>query len=190
MDPQTAGSSAHSRQVPRVIHQNIATLVAAKDEVDRSRGLQDHLADVITAFSGTMTFVYMHLIWFMVWLTWNLVLAPDQAFDPYPFGMLTTIVSLEAIFLSTFVLITQNRQAHIADRRADLDIQVNLLAEHEITRLLRLSHAIAKRLNVEAEDVGELQELKQDVEPRVVLEQLKTGSNSPPTGAESQPKSH
>lgn len=168
---------ANAPPVARVIDQNIAALMAAKENVERSRGWQDHWADAITALSGTMLFVYLHVLWFGGWLLWNTVVARSHPFDPYPFGMLTTIVSLEAIFLSTFVLITQNRQIQIADRRADLDIQINLLAEHEITRLLRLTDAIAQRLGVADENAAELQELKQDVEPQAVLEQLESNND-------------
>ncbi|HUQ72769.1 MAG TPA: DUF1003 domain-containing protein [Planctomycetaceae bacterium] len=130
------------------------------------------MADAVTAFSGSMWFVYLHVIWFGGWLLWNAGWGSSDPFDPYPFGMLTTIVSLEAIFLSTFVLITQNRQAKVADRREDLDLQINLLAEHEITRLLRLTDAIAAHLGVDAGDAADLPELKQDVRPDQVLEKL------------------
>jgi uncharacterized membrane protein len=163
--------------VTNLLHRNISALVNAKKDVEKQRGFQDHLADAITAFSGTMAFVYLHVVWFAGWLSWNLWMAGDQPFDPYPFGMLTTIVSLEAIFLSTFVLITQNRQAQIADRRADLDIQVDLLAEHEITRVLQLSEAIAKRLGIKTENAAELRELERDVDPEEILQEIDAESN-------------
>jgi uncharacterized membrane protein len=161
-----------ARPVARVVERNVSGLVAARQEAERARGFQERMADAITAFSGSMPFVYLHILWFGGWILWNVGLGRSQPFDPYPFGMLTTIVSLEAIFLSTFVLITQNRQAKVADRRADLDVQVNLLAEHEITRLLRLTDVIAKHLGIDTKDVAELQELKRDVQPHDVLQKL------------------
>ncbi|WP_406431234.1 DUF1003 domain-containing protein [Streptomyces sp. NBC_00631] len=96
----------------------------------RMRTSQDRFADAITAFAGTMGFVYVHAFWFAVWIALNLRLFGSAAvFDPYPFGLLTMIVSLEAIFLSTFVMVSQNRQAARENVRADLDFETNVRAE-------------------------------------------------------------
>jgi uncharacterized membrane protein len=96
----------------------------------RMRTSQDRFADAITALAGTMGFVYVHAVWFAVWIALNLGLFGSVAvFDPYPFGLLTMIVSLEAIFLSTFVMVSQNRQAARENVRADLDFETNLRAE-------------------------------------------------------------
>ncbi|MFG2958426.1 DUF1003 domain-containing protein [Streptomyces sp. NPDC048291] len=96
----------------------------------RVRTSQDRFADAITAFAGTMGFVYVHAVWFAVWIALNLRLFGAAAvFDPYPFGLLTMIVSLEAIFLSTFVMVSPNRQAARDNVRADLDFETNLRAE-------------------------------------------------------------
>jgi uncharacterized membrane protein len=93
----------------------------------RRRRLQDRVADRITTFSGSMMFVYLHLLWFGVWVAYNAVV--PHAFDAFPFGLLTLIVSLEAIFLSTFVMISQNREAQRSEIRAQLDFETNVLAE-------------------------------------------------------------
>ncbi|MFJ8134496.1 DUF1003 domain-containing protein [Streptomyces sp. NPDC096013] len=96
----------------------------------RMRGTQDRVADAITAFAGTMLFVYLHAFWFAVWIALNEgLLGRAGIFDPYPFGLLTMIVSLEAIFLSTFVMVSQNRQAARENVRADLDFETNLRSE-------------------------------------------------------------
>ncbi|MEU5597789.1 DUF1003 domain-containing protein [Streptomyces sp. NPDC020298] len=96
----------------------------------RMRTSQDRFADGITAFAGTMTFVYVHAVWFAVWIALNLRLFGSAAvFDPYPFGLLTMIVSLEAIFLSTFVMVSQNRHDARENVRADLDFETDLRAE-------------------------------------------------------------
>ncbi|MGW1004246.1 DUF1003 domain-containing protein [Streptomyces sp. NPDC002520] len=96
----------------------------------RMRGTQDRIADAITAFSGTMQFVYIHAVWFTVWIVCNEGLLGHAAvWDPYPFGLLTMIVSLEAIFLSTFVMVSQNRQAARDKVRADLDFETNIRSE-------------------------------------------------------------
>lgn len=105
--------------------------VANESEVfARRRNRQDQAADAITAFAGTLTFVYIHAVWFAGWIMLNLGLfGPGLVFDAFPFGLLTMVVSLEAIFLSTFVMVSQNRQAARENTRADLDFETNVRAE-------------------------------------------------------------
>lgn len=94
------------------------------------RDAQDRVADKITSFAGSLNFVYLHTVWFGIWILLNVgVLGAALAFDKFPFGLLTMIVSLEAIFLSTFVMVSQNRQAERADIRSQLDFETNLRAE-------------------------------------------------------------
>ncbi|MEU9340130.1 DUF1003 domain-containing protein [Streptomyces sp. NPDC048278] len=101
-----------------------------QDVLAQLRGTQDRIADAITAFSGTMTFVYLHALWFAVWIVCNEgVFGKGAIWDPFPFGLLTMIVSLEAIFLSTFVMVSQNRQAARENVRADLDFETNVRSE-------------------------------------------------------------
>jgi uncharacterized membrane protein len=119
-----------------------------------------------------MRFVYIHLLLFGGWIAVNLGGIPGvPRFDP-SFVVLAMVASVEAIFLSTFVLISQNRMAALADRRADLDLQISLLAEHEITRLITLVAAIAERLELDAAQNPELAELSQDVAPEKVMEEM------------------
>ncbi|MGW2026214.1 DUF1003 domain-containing protein [Streptomyces decoyicus] len=104
----------------------------------RGRGVQDHLADAITAFAGSMVFVYVHMVWFAGWILINEGLFGQAAvFDPFPFGLLTMIVSLEAIFLSTFVMVSQNRQAARDTIRADLNFEASVRSEVWSTNLGR-----------------------------------------------------
>ncbi|MEV7864325.1 DUF1003 domain-containing protein [Streptomyces hirsutus] len=113
----------------------------------RMRRSQDRIADAITAFAGTMQFVYLHAAWFAVWILCNLGLVGHWAvWDPYPFGLLTMIVSLEAIFLSTFVMVSQNRQAARENVRADLDFETNLRSEVWSTH-------IGRALGVDSDEV-------------------------------------
>lgn len=105
-------------------------IVNEQDVLVQLRGTQDRIADAITAFAGTMTFVYLHALWFTVWIVCNEgVFGEGAVWDPYPFGLLTMIVSLEAIFLSTFVMVSQNRQAARENVRADLDFETNVRSE-------------------------------------------------------------
>ncbi|MFL6596080.1 MAG: DUF1003 domain-containing protein, partial [Chthoniobacterales bacterium] len=137
----------------------------------RRKSPQLRIADAVTRFTGSMRFVYIHLVLFAVWIVANLPGVPLPKFDP-TFVVLAMFASVEAIFLSTFVLISQNRMAEQADKRANLDLQVSLLAEHEVTRLITLVKAIAEKLDIEESRNPELPELQQDVAPERVLDAL------------------
>ncbi|MDV9178301.1 DUF1003 domain-containing protein [Streptomyces sp. W16] len=120
----------------------------------RMRGTQDRIADAITAFAGTMQFVYLHAVWFTVWIVCNEGLFGRGAvWDPYPFGLLTMIVSLEAIFLSTFVMVSQNRQATRETVRADLDFETNIRSE---VWAAHMGHALGVNAQRVEEDVRTL----------------------------------
>ena len=173
---QLKRTGAHPR-LARVVERNIATLGEIREHMDRRKTIQDRIADRITWFSGSMIFVYIHLAWFAVWLAINLGWTKLKPFDPYPFNLLTMVVSLEAILLATFVLISQNRISAIADQRADLDLQINLLAEYEITRVLTLVDAIADHLGLEAGKDPEVEELKNEVAPEMVIDEMEQMKN-------------
>jgi uncharacterized membrane protein len=139
--------------------------------------VQEQIAEAITAFSGSMLFVYLHLALVGFWIVANIGIIPAvPVFDP-TFVILATFASVEAIFLSTFVLISQNRAARAAETRALLDLQTSLLAEHEITRLLNLTVAVAKHLGVTAAEDPSLEELKRDVSPEKVLDEIERKSD-------------
>jgi len=156
----------------QVVERNIQALLLHRRDQEGTRTSQERIADDITRFTGSMRFVYIHLVLFGSWIIINLGWIPGvPKFDP-SFVVLAMVASVEAIFLSTFVLISQNRMAALADRRADLDLQISLLAEHEITRLITLVTAIAERLDLEAAQNPELAELAQDVAPEKVMEKM------------------
>jgi uncharacterized membrane protein len=141
-------------------------------KADAKRTWQDRAADKITNFSGSMVFVWLHVAWFGIWIAINLKLIPGvPAFDEFPFGLLTMIVSLEAIFLSTFVLISQNREAQLASHKEALDLTVDLLSEYEITHTLRLLRKISDKLGIECED-EELGDLCEDIVPEELIEEV------------------
>jgi uncharacterized membrane protein len=160
-------------EVDGVMRRNIAALMEVRKQRDKEKSRQERVADAITSFTGSLRFVYIHAAFFGGWILVNTGVVPGiTPFDPFPFVMLAMIASVEAIFLSTFVLISQNRMAAMADRRADLDLQVNLLAEHEITRLIHLVDELARHVGARAGSDANLDELKRDVRPEVVLEEL------------------
>jgi uncharacterized membrane protein len=125
----------------------------------QTRSFVDRMATSITRKAGSGAALVIHVVWFLLWIAANLGLFDLQPFDPYPFSLLTTIVSLEAIFLTLFVLIAQNRMSHEADRRAELDLQVNLLAEREDTMILRILHDISLHLGLKGTATKDLAEL-------------------------------
>jgi uncharacterized membrane protein len=119
-----------------------------------------------------MPFVYLHLAVFGFWIVANLGWIPGVPIWDASFVILAMWASVEAIFLSTFVLISQNRMAAVADKRADLDLQISLLAEHEVTKLVAVVTAVAERLGVPVSRDPELEEAKQDVVPEAVLDEI------------------
>lgn len=149
------------RTTPREIERNIETIVKLEESFVNNRTLAERVADSVANFSGSLTFVLLHILIYGLWILINTGVAPlTRRFDPFPFLLLSVVVSLEAIFLSTFVLIKQNRMSKRADQRAHLDLQVNLLSEREMTLVLQLLQRMATRLGVRApeEKIEELAE--------------------------------
>jgi uncharacterized membrane protein len=163
-----------AEQMAARLRENIADLTARQRAEERRAPLSERVANRITSFTGSMTFVVIHLAAYGAWIAVNLGAVPGApAFDP-TFVVLAMEASVEAIFLSTFVLISQNRMAAAADRRADLDLHINLLAEHELTKLAGLLQQIAAKLEIAADD-PQLREIEKDVEPGEVLDVLDAG---------------
>lgn len=162
---------------------NIEALHRRRREEEASASVEERLARAITRFTGSMRFVYLHAVVYGFWILANLGAVPGvPPWDP-TFVVLAMVASVEAIFLSTFILITQNRMAATADRRAELDVQIGLLAEHEITKLVQLISEIAARMGVPPEP-AEVDELKRDVAPEAVLDAIeeseRRGDERPP----------
>jgi uncharacterized membrane protein len=154
------------------LSRNIDALRRRREEQDKRAAFDEKLARAVTRFAGRMRFVYVHGLLYGAWIVANLGWIPGVTpWDP-SFVMLAMIASVEAIFLSTFILITQNRMAAAADRRAELDLQVSLLAEAEITKLVELVAMIAERMELPAQEENEIEEMKQRVAPEAVLDAI------------------
>ncbi len=161
------------------LRRNIEALAERRRREAANATRQERLAEAITAFTGSMAFVYLHLVAYSVWIIVNIgLISGIPKFDP-SFVILATEASVEAIFLSTFVLISQNRTAAASDKRADLDLHISLLTEHEITKLTALVTAVAVRLDVQIEDRAEIEEIKRDVAPEAVLDELDAKGGEP-----------
>lgn len=158
--------------VNNYIERNIRTILRLRKKAEEGRGLDERIADSITSLSGRMIFVYVHIFWFTTWILLNTGLFGLEPFDPFPFGFLTMIVSLEAIFLSTFVLISQNRSNEEAERRADLSMHIGLLTERELTRALQMIDAIQDKLGIENHYDSELADLEKETRAEDVLAEI------------------
>jgi uncharacterized membrane protein len=131
----------------------------------KSRPLATRLADKITSLCSNPFFMFLNMVWFVVWIVLNSGFVHGfTPFDPYPFGFLTVSVSLEAIFLSILVLISQNRAAQIATLREELNLRVNLISEQEITKLLKMQAHLHRRLRLKGDVDPELELMIQDID--------------------------
>ncbi|MCY1666433.1 DUF1003 domain-containing protein [Rhizobium sp. SL86] len=162
----------------RTLDRNIDVLVERTKHNLAKSGRQERAADAITRFAGSMVFVYLHLAFFGAWIAINTGILPIlRPFDP-SLVVLAMIASVEAIFLSTFVLISQNRMSAADDKRADLNLQISLLHEHETTRLIALVSELARKLDVSTDVDREIEELKRDVQPERVMERIEERGES------------
>jgi len=169
--PQVAGLSP-------VLAHNIQALQSHRLREEARASLEAQVAGTITRFTGSMIFIYLHVVLFGFWIIANLGWIAGVPKWDQSFIILGMTASVEAIFLSTFVLISQNRMAAAADKRADLDLQISLLAEHEITKLVTLVSSIAQQLGIHTEIDAELDEIEEDISAEAVLDEIE--ATSPP----------
>lgn len=151
---------------------NIEAILERRRSKAESASAEEKIAAAISKFAGSMVFVYIHLVLFAGWILINVGILPIVPAWDASLVILAMIASVEAIFLSTFVLINQNRMAAEDDQRSDLDLQINLLNEHETTRLIAMVDAIVRHLGVEIMHEQEVEEMKRDVAPEAVLDRL------------------
>ena len=159
------------RTAADVTRENIRAMRKLEELAVAKRTVADRIAEFVARFCGSITFVWIHAVLFAVWIVWN-VLPHLPHFDPYPFTFLTLCVSLEAIFLSSFILISQNYEMRITERRNQLDLQINLLAEQENTKILQLLERIACKLDVIQEADAEIAALEQATRPETLAAQI------------------
>jgi uncharacterized membrane protein len=151
-----------------------------KARIDAKRGLSERVADLLTQRSGSMAFLILNFVWFAVWIAVNVGLVPGiPVFDPFPFGLLTMIVSLEAIGLAIVVLISQNRAAQIAEMREEIDLRMDVIAEQEITKLLEIVVRIAQKNGIDLSHDHALHEMLEPTDTeeieRVLEEEIVNG---------------
>ena len=160
-----------SGSVEQLTQRNIEVVRKLEEAANEQRTTSERVARMIANFCGSMTFVWVHVIVFAGWIALNLVPGVNHI-DPFPFTFLTFMVSLEAIFLSTFILISQNQDTRISERRNHLDLQINLLSEQENTKMLMMLQAIAEKLGAEIEPDEDMTVLAQETELEKVVAQI------------------
>ena len=165
----TATSNADSAD--DLTRRNVELISKLEDAAKEERTRSDVVAEVIAKFCGSMTFVWVHIAWFGGWVLLN-VIPGIKHIDPFPFTFLTLVVSLEAIFLSTFILISQNHDMKISERRNHLDLQINLLSEQENTKMIAMLQAIAVKVDADLDQVPQLQAVSEEIEPEKLVQQI------------------
>lgn len=161
----------------RLTEQNVETVTKLEKAAREQRTPADRLAERIASFCGRMSFVWVHVVWFGGWILLNTIPGIPHI-DPFPFTFLTLIVSLEAIFLSTFILISQNLDSRINERRSHLDLQLNLLSEQENTKMIVMLHAIAKKVGADLTQDPHIKALSEETQPERLIEQIEARENN------------
>jgi uncharacterized membrane protein len=165
--------------------------VAVKAQHAKDRGPVERFAQMLNDVASSTPFLVVHVIWFLIWIPWNVGLLGLRPFDPYPFGLLTMIVSLEAIFLSIFVLLAQKREAAIAELREEIALQVGLWTELEVTKTLQLVTGLYRRLGHPIADDPDLKEMLRPLDVKGIenrlVKQIEQTQRARPTKVEKKP---
>jgi uncharacterized membrane protein len=170
----TQNSEPTSPSISHAMEENVRAIKTWEQSALHSRSRAERVSEWITSTAGRGPVLLAHLVWFAGWAAVNLDMVPGvRSFDPFPFPLLTTMVSLEAIFLALFVLSSQNRLATQADKRAHLDLQIDLLAEREMTVVLQLLQDISAHLGVtRSAGSPKIQELAQETDVHQLTSKL------------------
>lgn len=169
-DAPVAESSTIERRARSSAHLGAIRAIKAVHAAERT--WMERAADGMTRLAASPWFLALHAVWFTIWILINTGSTPLPAFDPYPFGFLTMVVSLEAIFLSIFVLMAQGRESAIAELREELTLQVNLRMEAEVTKTLQLVAGLYTRLGHKVGDDPELREMLQPLDSERIEREL------------------
>jgi uncharacterized membrane protein len=166
--------------------ENVQSMRRVEEAALANRSRADRMAAFIATFCGSMPFVWLHVVAFACWIGLNSW--PGLAhWDPYPFTFLTLVVSLEAIFLSSFILISQNYELRISDRRNQLDLQINLLTEQENTKMIQMLERIAKKVGADVAD-PDVRILKETTDPEKLIAQIEQAQRDNPPAPDAAAK--
>jgi uncharacterized membrane protein len=170
--PDDSGSPSGSDSAEELTRRNVDRVLALETTEKGKATTADRVADAITSFSGSMRFVWVNVLLFAGWVVFNLALPKPRRFDPFPFSLLTLVLSVEAIFLSIFILISQNRAARVSEKRSHLDLQLNLLSEQENTKMLLMLEQIGHAVGAEVSGIPDVSILAQPTRPEALSEQI------------------
>lgn len=187
---RAARRSRESRAESHSLLQETVGEMAEVEERERTaRSAAHEVANRISRVSGSLSFVIFNGVAFAIWIVLNSGALPGRAFDTYPFGGLTLVVSLEAIFLAIFVLISQNRQGLEADRRAKIDLQVNMIAERELTKVIELVREIHDELGMRRDHDQTLEEMTGTMRVKDLAEAVEVAeTNGAPAAKAAEPE--
>ncbi len=143
-----------------------------KAKADAKRSMTDKFADMLTAKFGTILFLSLNVVWFATWIVINTGLTAIEPFDPFPFGLLTMVVSLEAIVLAIIVLISQNREARVSELREEIELQLNTISESELTKLINLMAILLESQGIKIDHDPELQKMLKPIDSAELIRQL------------------
>jgi uncharacterized membrane protein len=175
-----ATGQARESMAPRAAKRNISRIAELESQFEERRTRVDRVVARIADWTGSLSFIALHILWFLTWMLLNATsIFPIRKFDPYPFILLSVCVSCEAVLLSTVVLIKQNWMSRRDERRDQLHLQINLLAEQETTKILYLQRLICNQLGItEADRDPEIADLSQETAVEHLAEQLRADRKS------------
>ncbi len=172
-DKQNRSVQPGAESIPRRIENSRRVISSLKAKADKKRSLSQKLADWMTGAFGSMTFLLINVAWFAVWIIINVGLIPGVTpFDPFPFGLLTMVVSLEAIILAITVLVSQNREEEVGNLRQEIDLQMDIIAEDELTKLLQMVSLLLEKNGVDVSKDEVLQSMLQPTSVEKIEEAL------------------
>ena len=175
-NPARPAASPSRTSAPRsaadLMRRNVERVMALESAQHGKATTADRVADAITAFSGSIRFVWLTVMTIGSWIAVNTLLPRRDRIDPFPFPLLTLVLSVEAIFLAIFILMSQNRAAKISDKRSHLDLQLNLLAEQENTKMLLMLEQIGRAVGAEMDAGPDVQALAEATEPEALSDQI------------------
>lgn len=162
-----------SERIAEAAAERRRTIRSFKAKANEKRTVGDRFADFLTGYFGTISFLVLNAIFFTVWIVWNTGMVPMfPPIDPFPFGLLTMVVSLEAIFLAIIVLISQNREARTAELREEVELYINTYAENEITKVIYLLTLLLKKSKIDISEDLDLKEMLESMDSERIEKEL------------------
>jgi uncharacterized membrane protein len=178
--PRSEQPASDARSVEELTRRNVERIQALEREEHGKATTADRVADAIANFVGSIAFAWVTVVLIGGWVVGNLLVPPDDRIDSFPYPLLTLVLSIEAIFLAIFILMSQNRAAHVSEKRSHLDLQLNLLSEQENTKMLLMLEDIAKAVGHRTPSDPEVQVLEQATEPEALSRQIDRATDDGP----------